>query len=78
MNRMSARYIAPRLGITTSGLYRVWEEMGLVTKDKFGDWIVTGLGRESGGRMSKGSRLSVPTFELEVITKMVKEYLDNR
>lgn len=48
--------------------------MGLVEKDRFGDWILTAAGREVGGRMSKGSSLEVPTFEFEVIEKMMIDF----
>lgn len=78
MSRMSARFIAPRFGQTASGIYKIWEEMGLVTKDKFGDWVLTNLGREIGGRMSSGNHLSVPTFDFDTIAKMTREFLDSK
>ena len=46
--------------------------MGLVIKDKFGDWVLTDLGRSIGGKMSSGNRLSVPTFDADfIIDKMI-------
>ena len=38
MSRMSARYIAPKMGMTASSVYSTWEKMGLVMKNKYGDW----------------------------------------
>ena len=51
--------------------------MGLVDKDKFGDWILTAAGRAIGGRMSKGGRLEVPTFDFEVIEKMMIDFYNS-
>ena len=48
--------------------------MGLVYKDKFGDWVLTELGRSHGGKMSSGSHLSVPTFDFDVIEKMMIDF----
>lgn len=77
MNRMSARFLAKKVGMSTQWVYDIWKDMGLVIKDKFGDWILTDLGRKIGGRMSDGSRLSVPTFEFEVIEKMMVDFYNN-
>ena len=39
MSRISARFIAQKLiNYTTSDVYEIWTDMGLVIKDKFGDW----------------------------------------
>lgn len=74
MKRKSARFIAQMLcNYTTTDVYEIWKDMELVVKDKFGDWILTDLGKSIGGRMSKGSRLSVPTFDAEfIINKMIE------
>ena len=74
MERKSARFIAQMLcNYTTKDVYEIWKDMGLVIKDKFGDWILTDLGKSIGGRMSNGSRLSVPTFDAEpIINKMIE------
>ena len=48
--------------------------MGLVDKDKFGDWVLTTAGRALGGRMSKGSRREVPTFEFHVIEQAMIDF----
>lgn len=74
MSRMSARFVAREVGKSASWVYDMWNDMGLVIKDKFGDWVLTDLGRKVGGRMSEGSRLSVPTFEFEIIEKMMIEF----
>lgn len=74
MSRMSARYIAPKMGMSTSSVYNTWEKMGLVMKNKYGDWTLTNLGMDIGGRMSRSNYLSVPTFELEPILKLMREF----
>ena len=74
MGRKSARFIAEMLSnYTTKDVYEIWKDMGLVMKDKFGDWILTDLGRSMGGKMSNGNRLSVPTFNAYfIIDKMIE------
>ncbi len=75
MGRMSARFIAQQVCMSVKDVYEMWKDMGFVEKDKFGDWVLTNLGRENGGKMSSGSRLSVPTFDLDDITeKMIDFY----
>lgn len=77
MSRMSARFVAQKVGMSTQWVYDMWKEMGLVDKDKFGDWILTAAGRAIGGRMSKGGRLEVPTFDFEVIEKMMIDFYNS-
>lgn len=48
--------------------------MGLVVKDKFGDWVLTDLGRQIGGKMPNGNRLSVPIFDFEKIEQMMIDF----
>lgn len=74
MSRKSARFIAEMLcNYTTKDVYDIWRDMGLVIKDKFGDWVLTDLGRSLGGKMSNGNRLSVPTFDADfIIEKMIE------
>ena len=74
MSRKSARFIAEMLSnYTTTDVYEIWRDMGLVVKDKFGDWVLTDVGRSLGGKMSSGERLSVPTFNAEfIIDKMIE------
>ena len=74
MERMSARFVAKRVGMSTRWVYDLWKEMGLVCKDKFGDWVLTELGRSHGGRMSNGDSLQVPTFDFSVIEKLMIDY----
>ncbi len=73
MGRKSARFIADMLiNYTPKDVYEIWKDMGLVIKDKFGDWVLTDLGKEIGGRMSNGNHLSVPTFDADsIIEKMI-------
>lgn len=73
MGRKSARFIADMLvNYTTKDVYEIWKDMGLVIKDKFGDWVLTDLGKAIGGKMSNGNRLSVPTFDADsIIEKMI-------
>lgn len=79
MNRMSARFVAKKVGMSTTWVYDMWKDMGWVVKDKFGDWVLTDLGRKVGGKMSDSNRLSVPTFEFETIEKiMIDFYNKNR
>jgi len=52
----------------------MWKYMGLVIKNKFGDWVLTDSGRKIGGRMSEGNHLSVPTFEFEIIEKKMIDF----
>lgn len=74
MDRMSARFFAIKLGKTTAEIYDLWKRLGVVTKDKFGEWILTELGRNIGGKMSKSNYLSVPTFEYDPIMKMIEDF----
>lgn len=67
IGRMSALHLGRKVGLSPKEVYEIWSEMGLVQKDKWGDWTLTGLGREMGGRMSEGSYLSVPTFNFDAI-----------
>jgi hypothetical protein len=78
MSKMSARYIGQKVCMKTAEVYDMWNDMGLVVKDQFGDWIITELGKKIGGKMSNGNRLSVPIFELKMIEeKMIDFYNKN-
>lgn len=74
MSRKSARFIAEMLvNYTTKDVYEIWKDMGLVVKDEFGDWLLTEAGKLIGGKMSNGNRLSVPTFNADmIIDKMIE------
>lgn len=72
--RMSARFVAERFGNTAKWVYSVWEDMGLVAIDKYGDWALTDAGRNMGGRMSKGN-YPVPTFKYNEIAKEMRAHL---
>ena len=74
MSRVSARFFANKTGWDTSSVYSTWKEMGLVVKDKFGDWALTSLGYNIGGRMSKSNYRPVPTFDFEIIKRMTVDY----
>lgn len=76
MGRMSARIIAEKklTNYTTSDVYECWKDMGLVIKDKFGDWALTELGKNIGGRMSKSNHLPVPTFDADKVIDMMIEF----
>lgn len=79
MGRKSARFIAEMLtNYTTKDVYEIWKDMGIVVKDKFGDWIVTDLGRSLGGKMSNGDRLSVPTFNADFIIDKMIEFCEQK
>ena len=74
MSRMSARYVAIKVGQSVAWVYEMWKDMGLVVKDKFGDWALTEAGRSIGGRMSKSNHLPVPTFDFDTIEKMMIDF----
>lgn len=75
MARKSARFIAQELiGYTTADVYKIWNDMNLVCKDKFGNWTITEFGRSIGGRMSKSDHLSVPTFDADKIIDTMTEW----
>jgi hypothetical protein len=75
MGRMSAKYFARELiGFTTADVYEFWKDMGLVVKDKFGDWALTELGRSHGGKISKSNYRPVPTFEFDKIFPMMETF----
>ena len=79
MERKSARLIAQMLrNYTTKDVYEIWKDMGLVVKDKFGDWILTDLGKNIGGKMSNGNRLSVPIFDAEFIINKMIEFCEKK
>ncbi len=67
MSRMSARFIGKEVGLTPAAVYDLLEKLGYVVKNKLGDWVLTEIGRTHGGKMSSGSRVSVPTFDLDKI-----------
>lgn len=73
-SRMSARFFGLQMGMSTDSVYSIWENLGLIIKDKFGEWVLTDAGRSIGGKMSKSNYCPVPTFEFEVIEKiMIKD-----
>ncbi len=74
MGRMSARFVGKAVGMSTDWVYKMWQDMGLVFKDKFGDWALTNAGRCIGGRMSKSNHYPVPTFEFKTIEKMMVDF----
>lgn len=73
MSRMSARYVAQKVRMNTALVYDLWNNMGIVTKDKFGDWTLTEAGRKIGGRMSKNNYCPVPTFDFNVIEQLMTD-----
>jgi len=77
MDRMSARYIGITIGKNTQWVYEAWKTIGLVTKDKFGDWTLTDYGRQVGGKMSRSNYLSVPTFEYDAVKKLMQDFIND-
>lgn len=73
MSRMSARYVAQKVRMNTALVYDLWSSMGIVAKDKFGDWTLTEAGRKIGGRMSKNNYFPVPTFDFNVIEQLMMD-----
>ena len=74
MSRMSAKFVAKQVGKSVSWVYDMWKAMGIVVKDTFGDWVLTEAGKNIGGKMSEGNHLSVPTFEFEIIEKLMIDF----
>ncbi len=74
MGRMSARFVGRAVGMSTDWVYGMWKDMGLVFKDKFGDWALTDVGWNIGGRMSKSNHCPVPTFDFEVVEQMMIDF----
>ena len=74
MSRMSARFVGRAVGMSTKWVYVMWKDMGLVVKDKFGDWALTAAGHNIGGRMSKSNHCPVPTFDFEVTEQMMIDF----
>lgn len=74
MEKLSAHFIATKVGKSTEWVYDMWKDMGLVIKDNFGDWALTEAGKSIGGIMSKSSSHPVPTFDFEVIEKMMIDF----
>lgn len=74
MSRMSARFVGKEVGLSTESVYKMWYDMGLIVKNQYGDWTLTQLGREIGGRMSSGSRLQVPTFDIDMIAERMIDF----
>lgn len=72
MARKSARFFEYDLGMSAKQIYIAWQKMGLVVKDKFGDWALTEAGRNIGGRMSKSNYCPVPTFDSDIIMELMK------
>ena len=70
---MSARFIAPKIGFTTKDVYQMWNDMGVIEKDKWGNWILTEAGRNLGGRLS-GGNCPVPTFKIDTIVNAMCDF----
>lgn len=74
MEKLSAHFIATKVGKSTEWVYDMWKDMGLVIKDNYGNWILTDSGKSIGGKMSENSFCPVPTFHFEVIEKMMIDF----
>ena len=74
MGRMSARFVAEKVGQSAEWVYGMWKDMGLIAKDAMGDWALTAAGRENGGKMSGNGQFSVPTFDFETIEKKMIDF----
>lgn len=70
--RMSARFIANHLGMSTNRVYELWEKMGYVFRDSHGFWGLTEAGKALNGRYSKGG--GVPTFKFEEIVPLMRRF----
>lgn len=74
MSKMSARFVGQKVGLKASEVYDIWKNMGLVVNDKYGDWIITELGKKIGGKMSNGNYSPVPIFEFKMIEEMMIDF----
>jgi len=72
MGRMSARFVGNKVGMSTESVYGMWKDMGLVIKDKFGDWTLTEAGISIGGRMSNSNNCPVPRATAFALQKKEK------
>ena len=70
--RMSARFIANHLGMSTDSVYELWEKMGYIFKDSRGFWGLTEAGKALHGSYSKNG--GVPTFKFEEIVPLMKRF----
>ena len=74
MTRRSAKHIAKMIeNYTTQDVYDVWKDMGLII-EKAGDWVLTDLGKEFGGKYSKA--YGVPIFEDKFIVDKMVEFTE--
>ena len=76
MGRMSARYVGREVGQSAEWVCWMWKNMGIIIKDKFGNWVLTEKGRSIGGRMSKNNNHPVPTFVFEDIEKLMIDFYE--
>lgn len=72
--RKSARFVGKEIGKSAAWVYEMWKSMGLVIRDKWGVWILTEAGKNIGGRMSKSNHRPVPTFDFDVVEKMMIDF----
>lgn len=70
MDRMLARFVGKRVGMTTKWVYDMCKDRGSIMKDNFGEWVLTDFGKHIGGKMSNGTHVSVPTFGLRKLRKL--------
>ena len=76
MNRKSARFVGLEICLPTKKVYEIWHQMGLVMKNTYNEWILTQKGYDIGGKMSHNSYVPVPTFDLDTIVKLMKEFFE--
>ena len=70
--RMSARFVASNMGMSTSEVYDLWKRMGLVFKDSNGWWCLTKAGENLHGHYSKNG--GVPTFIFDEILPLMMSF----
>ena len=75
--RMSAQFVGKKVGLSTASVYKMWSDMDLIKKNKFGNWSITDLGRVNGGKMSN-SKNPVPTFNFDVIELMMIDFYNSK
>lgn len=78
MSRIGATGMGKSIGLTAKAVNEIWDQMGLIMKDKFGDWILTEFGKQLGGEYSKRTNYPVPTFEISVIKPMMIKFLGSK
>ena len=78
MSKSGATGIGKAIGMMPKTVNKILSQMGYIMKDKFGNWILTELGKKKGGTYSQQTNYPVPTFDLENICLDIAEFLKQK